>query len=291
MKALVFGITGQDGYYLKNILLNNSIDVIGISRSDNRYIQGDISDFESVQALVKKFQPDFIFHLAANSTTRHSALFDNHLAISTGTFNILESAKLHAPHSRVFLSGSAMQFENRGIPIDEQTPFHAGSPYSVSRIHSVYAGRYYREKFGLKVFVGYFFNHDSPLRTESHINQKIVNVVKRISQGRNEKLELGDIDVEKEFNFAGDVMDAVWILMNQDTFFEAVIGSGKAYKIKDWIQLCFDFIGKNWEDYVIKKSEFIPEYSRLVSNPKLMMNMGWQPQKNIIQLVNLMMEG
>src|SRR5205085_129762 len=144
--------------------------------------------------------PDYIFHLAANSTTRHEAVFDNHAAISTGAINILEAAYRHSFQSRVFLSGSAAQFENDGTPIDEDTPFAALNPYAVSRIHSVYAGRYYRS-LTLKVYVGYFFNHDSPLRTERHVNQKIALAARKIAAGSREKLEIGDASVKKEFNF------------------------------------------------------------------------------------------
>src|SRR5277367_2342099 len=108
-----------------------------------------------------------------------------------------------------------MQFKNEGLPIDELTPFEASSPYSVSRIQSVYAARYYRSVFGLEVYTGYFFNHDSPLRAENHVNQKIAAAVKRIGAGSNEKLYLGNINVRKEFNYAGELVEAVWILVNQ----------------------------------------------------------------------------
>jgi GDPmannose 4,6-dehydratase len=200
MLALIFGISGQDGYYLTHLLKANAVKVIGISRK-NTHFKGDISDFDFVDSLVTRFQPDYIFHFAANSTTHHSALFENHQSISTGTLNILESVRLHSPASRVFLSGSAMQFKNTGLPIDEGTLFEASSAYSVARIQSVYAARYYRNTFGIKIYIGYLFNHDSPLRSEKHVNQKIVNAVKRIGNGNLEKLSLGNIEVKKEFNW------------------------------------------------------------------------------------------
>lgn len=288
MKAIIFGINGQDGYYLKGILEKLSLQVIGVSRSEGNWIKGDVSNYDLVNALIKLHQPDYIFHLAANSTTRHEALFENHEAISTGTLNVLESVKLHCPGAVVFLSGSAMQFKNDGHPIDEQTPFKASSPYSVSRIQSVYASRYYREKFGLKIYTGYFFNHDSPLRTEKHVNQKIARSVQRILKGSQEKLELGNIEVQKEFTFAGDIMEAVWMLVNQPDVFEAVIGSGIAYSIKDWIVYCFEKINRNWEDYVVEKDFFIPEYKILVSNPGLIKSLGWQPKITFHELANMM---
>jgi GDPmannose 4,6-dehydratase len=290
MKALIFGISGQDGYYQSKLLQTINIEVLGVSRSQDDWIKGDVADFAFVENLIKTHLPDYIFHFAANSTTHHSALFDNHKAISTGTLNILECVRLHCPTARVFLSGSAMQFKNEGVPIDEQTPFEANSPYSVARIQSVYAGRYYRSAFGLKVYVGYFFNHDSPLRSEKHVNQKIVSSVKRIANGSTKMLELGNIDVKKEFNYAGDVVEAVWTLINQDTIFEAIIGSGEAHSIQEWVEYCFKKINRNWEDYVIINHAFTPEYKILVSNPGLIRSLGWQPKVDFYKLVDIMME-
>lgn len=288
MKAIIFGVNGQDGYYLTELLTLNKVEVIGVSPFDGVWIKGDVADFAFVEALIKSHQPEYIFHFAANSTTHHSALFDNHKAISTGTLNILESVKNHCSSAKVFLSESAMQFKNEGLPIDEKTPFAASSAYSVVRIQSVYAGRYYRDVFGLQVYAGYFFNHDSPLRTERHVNQKIAATVKRIANGSKESLELGNIDVQKEFNYAGDIVEAVWLLVNQTAVFEAVIGSGKAYSLKDWADYCFKKVNKKWQDFVIIKKDFVPEYKILVSNPQLIKSIGWQPKIDFYQLADLM---
>jgi GDPmannose 4,6-dehydratase len=288
MNVLIFGDNGQDGYYLTNLLIKKRINVIGISRSGN-CIKGNVADYSFVESLIKLHQPNYIFHLAANSTTSHSALFENHETISTGAINILEAVRLHCPSAKVFLSGSAMQFVNNGLHINEQTPFEATSHYSICRIQSVYASRYYRAKFGIRVYTGYFFNHDSPLRMEHHVNQKIVKAVQRIANGSNELLELGNIDVQKEFGFAGDAVEAVWTLVNQEYIFEAVIGTGKAYSIKDWVVSCFESAGKDWKNYVMIKQHFVPEYKILVSNPQIINSLGWQPKVNFEKLVDLMM--
>ena len=288
MKALIFGVNGQDGYYLSHLLKEKLIDVIGISRKGD-YTNGTVADYSFVESQIRHHQPDYIFHFAANSTTRHFALFENHETISTGTLNVLEAVRLYCPAAKVFLSGSAMQFVNKGLSINEQTPFEASSPYAVARIQSVYAGRYYRNKFGIKVYTGYFFNHDSPLRTEHHVNQKIVKAVQRIVQGSNELLELGNIDVQKEFGFAGDTVEAVWTLVNQEAVFEAVIGTGEAYSIKDWTVSCFEKAGKDWKDYVVIKQDFVPEYKILVSDPQVIKSLGWQPKVDFKKLVDLMM--
>lgn len=283
MKAIIFGANGQDGFYLKQILQRGNVETIGISRSGDHLI-GDVSDWQFVEDVIKNHLPDFVFHLAANSTTRHEALFENHAAISTGTINILESVYRHNSQCKVFLSGSAVQFENNGNPIDEKTPFAPLSSYAVSRIQSVYAGRYYRS-LSLKVYAGYFFNHDSPLRKANHINQKIALAAKK-----GERVDIGDVNVRKEFNFAGDAMDAVWRLVNQDDIFEAVIGSGVAHSIEEWLNLCFSFVNKDWRNYVTIKENFKPEYKVLISNPALINSLGWQPKVDIKGLAKMMME-
>ena len=284
-KAIIWGANGQDGFYLSNLLQEKGIDVIKLGREQN------IGDYTIVESHIKQYKPNYVFHFAANSTTRHSALFENHESISTGTLNVLEAVRLHSPHTKVFLSGSAMQFKNEGLPISELTPFEASSPYSVARIQSVYAARYYRDKFGMKVYVGYFFNHDSPLRHEQHVNQKIATAAKRIASGSSGKLILGNIDVQKEFNYAGDVVEAVFALTEQESVFEAVLGSGKVHSIKDWLVYCFTEMRLNWEDSVIIEEGFIAEYKILVSDPTLIMGLGWQPKTNFHQLANLMLYG
>ena len=289
MKAIIFGSSGQDGVFLSQFLREKNIEVLGVSRTASEF-RGNVSDNAFVEALIKNHNPDLIFHFAANSSTRHETLFDNHQAISTGTLNILESVRLHCPNTKIFLSGSAMQFKNEGIPIDEQTPFEASSPYSIARIQSVYAARYYRSAFGMAVYCGYFFNHDSPLRTERHVNQKIVSAVKRIANGSNEKLELGNINVKKEFNFAGDFIEAIWTLVNQDSFFEVIIGSGKTNSIEEWTKYCFDKIDRNWEDFVTINPNYKPEYNILVSDPTILRSLGWRPRIGFYQLADMMLD-
>ncbi|CAN5489270.1 GDP-mannose 4,6-dehydratase [soil metagenome] len=284
MKAIIFGSGGQDGFYLRRLLERENIETIGFSRSGGEVI-GDVSDRDAVDRVIARERPDYVFHLAANSTTRHGALFDNHAAISTGTVNILESVYRLGAGTKVFLSGSAMQFENKGVPIDENTPFAPLSPYAVNRIHSVYAGRYFRS-LSVNVYVGYFFNHDSPLRKPHHVNQKIA-----IAARSGDRIELGDIDVRKEFTYAGDAMEAVWRLVNQNVVHEAVIGSGLAHSIEEWLDLCYKCVGLNWRDYVTIKDNFEAEYRILVSNPALIKSIGWDPGIDIEGLAELMIKG
>ncbi len=282
MKAIIFGSGGQDGYYLKQLLCHENVEVIGVSRSAD--IVGDVADRAFVEQIIASDRPEYIFHFAACSTTGHEAVFENHDAIATGTINILEAAYRHCPGSKVFLSGSAMQFENNGTPIDEQTPFAPLSPYAVSRIASVFAGRYYRS-LSMRVYVGYLFNHDSPRRSARHVNKLIADAAREGKQ-----IEIGDISVKKEFNFAGDIMEAVWLLVNQDVVFEAVIGSGREHSIEEWLELCFGLAGTDWRDHVREKPDFTSEYRTLVSDPALITALGWRPKVDIGGLARIMME-
>lgn len=287
--AIIFGSNGQDGHYLIPLLTKQNIQVTTSSRSNSDF-NGTVSNYQFVEGLIQKIKPTYIFHLAASSTTSHNALFDNHDSISTGSINILESVRLHSPDSKVFISGSAMQFKNSGTPIDEDTEFEASSAYSLSRIHSTYAARYYREKFGIKTYVGYFFNHDSPLRSTRHVNQKVAAYVLSLESDPNQPpLEIGNMDVKKEFNFAGDVCSAIWMLVNQESVTEAVIGSGEAYSIKDWIEYCFKTRGLDWKKYVKETQNFKAEYDILVCSPKRIKSIGWQPQVSFTQLADMML--
>ena len=287
-KAIIFGISGQDGYYLSSLLQREGIEVIGSSRTQGA--KGDIGDLFFVESLIKENKPDYIFHLAAESSTKHQHLFQNHNSISTGTINILESCRLHSPESRIFLAGSAMQFENNGSPISESTPFSASSPYALARIQSTYAGRYYRDSFGMKVYVGFLFNHDSHRRSEDHINQKIVRTIQKIKRGENIKLEIGNPDVRKEFNFAGDIVEAIWTLVNQEKISECIIGSGESFSIKDWIDECFSITGIDQEGHVCSIENFSSEYKNLVSDPKIIKGIGWSPKINFKNLARKMMD-
>jgi GDPmannose 4,6-dehydratase len=288
-KAIIFGINGQDGFYLSQLLQQYAIEVIGISRTGN-FLKTDITSYEQVATLVKEQQPSFIFHLAANSTTRHDALFENHHTISTGTLNILEAVKEFSVHTKVFISGSGLQFKNEDKPIKETDAFQAKDAYSVSRIQSVFAARYFRQKFGVQVYIGYFFNHDSPRRSERHVAKKIVDFVHRIANGSKEKLEIGDIHTIKEWTFAGDVVNAIWVFINQNAIYECNLGSGIGYSIEEWLSVCFSLVNKDWKDYTTHTKNFKAEYKQLISDSSLIQAMGWKPTVSLKQLAQLMLK-
>ena len=280
--ALIYGAKGQDGYYLRNLLIEKGYHVIGLARSNNG-AEGDISQRALVERQIRTYQPEEIYHLAANSTTRHDAAFDNHAAICTGTLNLLEAVRVFSPGSKVFLCGSAIQFENRGVPIHESHPFVANNYYAVARIHSTHTARYYRS-MGIKVYVGYLFHHESPMRHERHLSQKIAMSAARLSQGCRERLVLGSLDVVKEWGFAGDIMEGAIHLLSQDKVYEAVIGTGEGYGVRDWVSQCFQFFDLDWRQYVDLIPDFTPEYSYMVSAPSTMLQIGWRHKTTFEEL-------
>lgn len=287
-KAIIFGIHGQDGFYLSRLLQQNQVEVIGVSRSGGAWIQGDVGNRSFVESLIKSKQPDFIFHLAANSKVRHELLFEHQSTIVNGTINILESGFLYSPLSRIFITGSGLQFVNDGTPVNEKNEFIARDAYSLARIQSVYAARYYRSK-GMKAYTGYLFHHDSPLRTAQHLNRKIADAAKAITAGKKYSLTIGDVSVEKEFGFAGDIAAGIFHLLRQDNFFEACIGTGKAYSIERWLELCFNSIGKNWKNYVKINNNYVADFPKLVSDPSVINVSGWKAETDIEELAKLML--
>jgi GDPmannose 4,6-dehydratase len=288
-QAIIFGSNGQDGFYLTELLTSLGIGVIRISRN-NGDIKGDISNNIFVENIINKYIPDFIFNFAANSSTNHNLLFDNHSSISTGTLNLLEAVRKFVPNAKVFISGSAMQFKNDGNPINEQTPFEASSCYSAERIYSIYLARYFREKFKMKIYVGYLFNHDSPLRRDEHFNQKVIIKIINLLSGENDKLDFGDLSIKKEFGFAGDFVKAIWKLVNQDDIFEAVIGTGITYSFGHWVNICFSLMNLDCRNYIKSENLINAEYKILVSNPYLINSLGWYPETSIDTLAKMMFD-
>jgi GDPmannose 4,6-dehydratase len=286
MNALIFGANGQDGYYLCECCRADGIDPIGVSRSGD-WLRGDVSDYSQVERLVKSYKPDFIFHLAATSNTRHDAWLENHQSISTGTLNIFESVKNHSPDSRVFITGSGVQFKNTGRPISENDTFFPNNPYSVARIHSVYATRYYRS-LGLRAYVGYLFHHESPLRKSYHLSQSIACLARQVAEGRSQRLPLGDTSVMKEYTFAGDVARGILTLVRQQSVFEAAIGSGVDHSVEEWLNACFAVNNHDWRPFVQFREDFSPEYKRLVSDPATIRALGWSPRVSFDELAQMM---
>jgi GDPmannose 4,6-dehydratase len=286
-KALIFGASGQDGIYLTELCKKLQIEAVTVARSEGFRYQGSVVDRSLVENLVKQ-KPDFIFHLAANSTTRHEALFENHETISTGTLNILESVRSHSPDSRVLIVGSGVQFKNAGNPISEKEEFEASNAYSIARIQSAYAARYFRS-LGIKTYVAYLFHHESPYRRAAHISKMITNNVKELRAGKSSKITIGDASVQKEWAFAEDIAEGMFTLVNQEQVFEAAIGTGVAHSIMDFLIECFAQANLPLKTHVDLLNNFTPEYSKLVSDPKTINSLGWKAKTDLKGLVKILL--
>ena len=285
MKAIIYGASGQDGYYLAQLLSAEAIDLINVSRSGD-FLHTDISEWKEVSELIRMHQPDYVFHLAALSTTQHFAWEENHQTISTGALYLLEAVHQYSRHTKVFLSGSGLQFKNEGKPIKESDPFDATSVYAVSRIHTVYMARYYRT-LGLKIYIGYFFNHDSPMRSAKHVSRKISDAVRRIAAGQRKNQDR-DPSV-KRMGICRRYRKSHLDPGGARPYFEATIGTGIAYSISDWIRVCFEFVHVDPAGLVEEEKGFISEYRILVSDPTTIFSLGWRPEVSFNNLAQMMM--
>jgi len=282
--AIIFGDSGQDSFYMKQLLKSKNIKVYGFSRSGQTNC--NIANYESVSQIIKKIQPKYIFQFAAVSNTSHEKIWDNFDAITKGSINVLESVRLYSQKTKVFIPGSALQLQNSGKAISESNPLINCDVYSMCRNQSLQTARYYK-KLGLNVYYGFLFNHDSFLRSSNHLTQKIASFCRDI-KSQTTKLKLGALDMKREWNYAGDVVEGIWTFVNQENSFEIIIGSGQAYSVEEWLKTCFNIIGEDWRNHVEVIPNFQAKNNVLYSNPSLLKSFGWQPKVSMNELASKM---
>jgi len=287
-RAIIFGGAGQDGLYLQEIISRDGGECIVTARNRSGYTHCDVGQSDQVGKIVRAYKPTYVFHFAAKSSADHSAIHENQKAIVDGTLNILESVKNYTPDCKVFLSGSALQFSSSRDPIDESSDIGNASAYAAQRNASLCLSRYYRINYGICVYFGFFFHHDSPRRGGHHLAQRIACAAARIKNGSNEKVDIYDPDSEKEWTFAGDSMEAAWLLVRQNAIHECVIGSGVPFTVGEWAKACFDALGLDWRDHVILHENSIGRSSRVVSRPDRLKALGWSQKVSFATLANLM---
>ncbi len=287
-RVVIFGAGGQDGPFVAQACLRRGAQVFGFARRTPPAC--DVSDFAAVESVIRERRPDFVFQLAAESRTAHEALFSNHAAIAGGAVNVLEAIRRHAPQARVLLAGSGVQFHNAGRPIHESDAFDASSPYAAARIYATYLARYFRQRMGLATYVAYLFHHESPARGERHTSMMIARAAAQAEMHGPAVLELGDVGVEKEWAYAGDIAEAMVRLVLQDAVSECVVGTGEGHSIADWLTACYQRVGLDWREHVRIKPGFKAEYPRLVSNPETIMGLGWWPETSFQGLAEMMLD-
>ncbi|MGD9975436.1 MAG: GDP-mannose 4,6-dehydratase [Desulfatirhabdiaceae bacterium] len=310
--ALIIGISGQDGAYLSKFLLEKGYQIVGTSRDAqvspfanlNRLgirpsIETEsmaLNDFRSVISILKKIKPDEIYNLAGQSSVGLS--FDQPVetfeSISIGTLNLLEGLRFLDLPARLYNAGSSECFGNtNGQPADEATPFRPRSPYAAAKSAAFWAVANYREAYGLFACSGILFNHESPLRPERFVTKKIVKAACRLARGEGQKLRLGNIDIQRDWGWAPEYVDAMWRMLQQEKPDDYVIASGETNKLQDFVQTVFSELSLNWEEHVECNPEFLRPTDIMVSmaNPnKSLKNLEWKASVLMADVAKLMVK-
>jgi GDPmannose 4,6-dehydratase len=288
--VVIFGGGGQDGFFLKKLLLSLGYQVIIFTHKGGEVGPPlDVSNFNNVEIVLKKYRPEIIFHLAARSSTRHEFILENHKAIVDGALAILEAVDRHIPNSKVFIASSALIFKNEGAPVNENNELITDTAYTLARVEALHIARYYRMR-GRKVYVGFLFNHESPMRPPHSVVREVARGVVDIHFGLQESLSVGNAGVIKEWMWAGDAVAAIFSLVDQNNIFEACIGDGIGRSVHDYAVACCEVVGISLEDHMLEIPDYKAEYSTLVSGSKKISSLGWTPKFNMKDLARKMIE-
>ncbi len=311
-RALICGISGQDGAYLAELLLKKGYFVCGTSRdaqmSEFRNLSRlgirdsvkmesmSLNDFRSVLQVLTKIQPDEVYNLAGQTSVGLS--FEQPVetleSIATGTLNLLEAIRFTGGKVKLYNASSSECFGNtRGLAADENTPFHPRSPYAVAKATAFWEVANYREAYNLFACSGILFNHESPLRPERFVTQKIVAVACRIAGGSSEKLNLGNISVQRDWGWAPEYVEAMYLMLQQSDADDYVIATGKSYTLEEFVKAAFACLDLDWREHtVIDESLYRPtEISIGRGNPgKAKEKLGWEAKYKMQDVVRMMME-
>lgn len=317
--AMITGVTGQDGSYLAEFLLEKGYAVHGVVRrastlntsridhlmtgsEENDRLQlhyGDLSDSSSLRRLIDILEPDEIYNLAAQSHVRVSFDQPEYTADVTGTgvLRLLEAIRAHGEHSgkmpKLYQAGSSEMFGSAGAPQNETTRFEPRSPYACAKVYAHYQVVNYRESYGMFAANGILFNHESPRRGESFVTRKITLAASRIKLGLQHKLHLGNLDAKRDWGFAGDYVDAMWRMLQLDAPGDYVVATGVTASIRDFLDLVFGHIEMDWQDYVEIDPRFYrpAEVDHLEGDAALAcQHLGWTAQTDLKALAIMMVE-
>ena len=316
-KALITGITGQDGSYLTELLLEKGYEVHGIirrsssfntERIDHIYSDphientklflhyGDLSDSSNICRILEKTEPDEIYNLGAQSHVRVSFDTPEYTGdvVGLGTLRILDAIKDTKINTKFYqASSSELYGKVQEVPQKETTPFYPRSPYAVAKLYSYWITVNYRESYDMFNCNGILFNHESPRRGETFVTRKITKALAKIVAGKQDKLYLGNIDAKRDWGFAKDYVEAMWLMLQQDQPDDYVVATGETYSVKDFLTEAFKTVNLDWEKYV----EIDPRYFRpaevelLIGDPtKAKQKLNWTPRTSFKELVKIMVE-
>ena len=311
-KALILGVSGQDGSYLSRFLLEKGYEVIGTSRDVQmssfqnlirlgiydkiKFESVSLNDFKSILQVINKHKPDEVYNLSGQSSVRLS--FDQPMetfeSVSIGTLHLLEAIRFLGEPIRIYNAASSECFgDTGGQAADESTPFHPRSPYAVAKAAAFWQVANYREAYGLFACSGLLFNHESPLRPKRFVTKKIVASACRIAAGSKEKLMLGNIAIQRDWGWAPEYVEAMWLMLQQETPDDYVIATGESNTLKNFIYEVFSCLDLNWQDHVqIDEDLFRPaDILRIEANTgKALRKLGWTARHKMRDVARMMVE-
>ncbi|MDO8469651.1 MAG: GDP-mannose 4,6-dehydratase [bacterium] len=313
MRALITGVAGQDGSYLTELLLSKGYEVHGVERKSpdekdlwrirhllgNKSLvlhTGDVTDHPTVRRLVEEIMPDEVYHLAAVSSIPESFQdeFGTFTTNISSTHYFLAALKESAPKAHFYFSSSADCFGKiTSSPQNENTPYNPTSPYGVSKIASFYLTKLYREAHGLFACSGIMFSHESPRRGANFVTRKITTTIAKIKAGTEKELRLGNLDSRRDWGFAGDYVEAMWLMLQAPVADDYVVGTGETHTIREFVEAAFAFAGLDWEKYVVIDQSFfrpIEAHEWRADSTKIRTALGWRPKAGFADLVRMMVE-
>jgi GDPmannose 4,6-dehydratase len=308
--ALITGITGQDGSYLAELLLAKGYNVVGMVRRTSHHsyeridhlldrmeiVAADLLDQHSLTQIVGDVKPDEIYNLAAQSfvpTSWNQPVLTGEFT-ALGVTRMLEATRLAHPKARFYQASSSEMF-GRVVetPQRETTPFYPRSPYGVAKVYGHWITVNYRESYGMYAVSGILFNHESPRRGIEFVTRKVTDGVARIKLGLASELRMGNLDAKRDWGFAGDYVDAMWRMLQQDTPDDYVIGTGTMHSVEDLVRVAFERAGLDWKQYVVQDERFMrpAEVDLLLADPaKARAKLGWTPTTSFESLVHMMVD-
>ncbi len=310
MRALITGITGQDGSYLADLLLEKGYEVYGMVRRSSvekldriehirnriKFVQADLLDQLSIISAIRQADPDEVYNLAAMSFVPTSwsqpVLTGEFTAV--GVTRMLEAIRLVNKNIKFYQASSSEMFGKvKEVPQNENTPFHPRSPYGVAKVYGHYITVNYRESYDIFAVSGILFNHESPRRGLEFVTKKVTNAVAKIKLGLVDNLSLGNLDAKRDWGYAKDYVEAMWLMLQQDSPDDYVISTGESHSVKEWVEASFSCLDLDWKKYVKIDEKLLrpAEVDLLIGDSTKARNkLGWKPQVNFEGLVKLMVE-
>jgi len=308
--ALVTGVTGQDGSYLAEFLLDKGYHVVGMHRRTSMenfdrienivdkitLVQGDLLDQNSLEAIVKEYRPCEVYNLAAQSfvpTSWTQPLLTGEIT-GLGVTRLLEALRIIDPTIRFYQASTSEMFgKAQAVPQNEKTPFYPRSPYGVSKLYGHWITVNYRESYNVFACSGILFNHESPRRGFEFVTRKVTSSVARIKLGQMSELRLGNLEAKRDWGFAGDFVEAMWLMLQQDGPDDFVVATGQTHSVRELVETAFRCVDLNWQDYVKVDPKLVrpAEVDLLIGDAtKARTKLGWQPHVSFEQLVAMMVK-